>query len=303
MTINFRNIIHLTTPQYLIIAIISPIASFILINSSFPGFDIMPLIISLMLGILGFNTFNQISDIEMDKIDKPLRPLISKKVSINEAIGLSLFFYLSSIILAFLTNNIFFFLMLIFTVITYGYCSKTIYLKKYFWGSSFVGTIIYGAIPFIASASISQNSFNLIFLIFFSLLFTVISNTKDFEDISGEKRFGINSIPLLMGNRKAAILIVTLEFILIFVMAVFSYINYINFQFIYASILSSLILIIISDLFLKDIKRINYKNIAFLKTNNIEIKNVITQSDAPTISIIFVLLVELIFGLTALTIV
>jgi len=208
MGLNIRSFVHLTTPQYLIIGIIPPISAYLLINRFFPGFEIIPIIISIIFAILGFNIFNQLTDIEIDKVDKPLRPLISKEVSINEARFLSITFYAASLFLALYINLTFFILMIIFALLTLLYCNKLTYFKKYSWGSSFVGIGIYGIIPFLAAASISTKSFNPIFLIFFSLLFMIISNTKDFEDMPGEKKFGINSLPLILGPEKASELIV-----------------------------------------------------------------------------------------------
>lgn len=302
MSLNLKALAHLTTPQYLLISLISPFATYLIINTKFPGLEITPIVVSLSLAVLGFNAYNQISDIEIDKIDKPLRPLVSKEISLKQAFTLTIFFYLSSLILALLTNILFFTLMLLFTFTTYAYCNKRTYLKKKFWSSSFVGLVIYGAIPYLSAYSISENELKPVFLIFFSLLFFVISNTKDFEDMPGEKKFGIKSLPLVIGSDLAGTLIVVSEAIVLLSMTTLAYFGVIHQNFLYAGSLSLIMLVVIAHLFLKEIKKIKYINIAFGATNNKDIRRFITQSDAPTLSIVFVLIVELIYAFTSLTV-
>ncbi|PIN98455.1 MAG: hypothetical protein COT90_04260 [Candidatus Diapherotrites archaeon CG10_big_fil_rev_8_21_14_0_10_31_34] len=301
MTINTKNLIDLTTPQYLLIAIVSPLSIYLVINAKFPSLEIVPIMVSMMLAILGFNTFNQISDIELDKIDKPLRPLISKKVTIKEATLLTVVFFSASLLIGAFINLIFFTLMLSFFLIAFAYCYKPIYLKRYFWASSVVGAIVYGIIPFVSIATISSKPFNIIFLLFFTSLAAIISNTKDFEDTLGEKKFGIKSIPLIFGSYKAAIFILIFECGLILGIGYLALQRYIEYKFIYASLISLLTFALTCDPFLKEIRKIKHKNIAFSETNNIKIKQIITQSDASTISMIFGLFIQIIFGLTSIS--
>ena len=251
MAITIKNLIHLTTPQYLLIALVNPLTAYLLINAKFPSFELLPIVISFAFGILGFNTLNQISDIEIDRIDKPLRPLISKQMGIKEAAILSVIFYSLSLLISSTVNLIFVFIMAIFSLITFGYCHKGIYFKKYIWGSSFVGAIVYGVLPFIAITTISIKSFNPIFLFFVASLAAITANTKDFEDLPGEKHHGIRSLQTALGFDRAAISIVFMEGALIIIMGIFSLYEIIERKFVYASILSFFLFIIVSYLFLR----------------------------------------------------
>ena len=300
MTINLQNLIHLTTPQYLLISLISPFSAYLLINMAIPDFRIIPIIFSLGLGILGFNTFNQISDIEVDKIDKPLRPIVSKKISVKEAVLLTWIFFSSSLLISIFVNLSFFGLMLLYTLSALAYCNKSIYLKKYFWASSFIGTITYGLVPFLAATTISPESFNIIFLLFFASLAAIISNTKDFEDTAGEKKFGIKSLPIMIGFEKSAYLIVISEGIILITIGLLAIQNYIEFKFVYATLISLVLFLVMSYIFIREITLIKHKDIIFLETNNYEIKKIITQSHASTTSMVFGLAIQLIFAITAI---
>lgn len=302
MILTIKNLIHLTTPQYLLIALVNPLVAYLLINERFPTFEIVPIIASFAFGILGFNTLNQISDIEIDRIDKPLRPIISKQVSIKEAALLSAIFYSLSLLISAGVNFVFLGIMAFFFIITFSYCHKGIYFKKYVWGSSFVGTLIYGVLPFISVTIISTKSFNPIFLVFIATLAAIIANTKDFEDLPGEKQHGIKSIQTILGFDRAAVSIVAIEGTIIILMGYLSFQGLVEKKFVYASILSFFLFIIFSYLFLREIRFIKYKHIAFSHTNNIEIKSIVTQSEASTVSLILGLSIEIIFGLTAVSV-
>jgi len=67
------------------------------------------------------NIINDIHDIEIDKINKPLRPLPSGKITIKEAYGLYIFFIAISIAISFLINEMAMVIVLVSILILFTY--------------------------------------------------------------------------------------------------------------------------------------------------------------------------------------
>jgi 4-hydroxybenzoate polyprenyltransferase len=300
MTLNLKNIVDLTTPQYLLISILSPIAAYMITNATAPDYTIIPIIISLSLAVLWFNTNNMIFDFELDKLSKPLRPLPMKKVSISEANYLSTFFILCSGIIAILTNTYFFALIVLFFIIGYIYNSNLIHTKKFFWGSSFTGAILYGLIPFLSIIIISDAEIPLVFLIFFTFLFLVISNSKDFEDFEDEKKFRIKSLQSIFGIETSKKIIIYSIALAIIIMLFASLGGIIDIKFLPATFISGLVFVLSARLFSKEVDKIKYKQTIMKTFIKPELKDIVTQSNAVTDIVLCVLTIEIIYGLIAI---
>src|SRR4029079_1899125 len=69
-----------------------------------PGLLVPPLVGSLMAATLnaGNNALNQIYDLEIDRVNKPKRPIPSGRLSVAEAWRFSVVTYLASLVLAWL---------------------------------------------------------------------------------------------------------------------------------------------------------------------------------------------------------
>lgn len=302
MGFTFKDFLDLIVPHYLIIAISAPFASYMILTGQFPSVSILPVIFSLSLAVCGFNITNMVFDAKIDAIDKPLRPIVQKKISVSQAKSIAIIFYFFSILIAFFINNYFLFLIAIFIIMTYCYSAPKIYLKKYFWASSFVGAVAYGIIPFLAAHSITTSPINLHFLVFFTLIYVVISNAKDFEDMTGEKKLGINSLPLIFGPDLAAKLMIASELFLFLLTGYSAITGIVEFKFVYASTIALILFIPLSWLFWKDVQRLKFKKMAFEHFNDKKIKQIITQSDAVTYSILLSISSQLIFGFVAVAI-
>lgn len=284
-----RNFIQLTTPQYLMIALITPLSAFMIISQSIPSAVIAPVIMALSFAILGFNAMNAIFDLEVDKINKPLRPLPSGKMSIKEAARISTILFLLALVTASFVNDYFFTLILIFILVCTLYSSPLAYFRKYLWGSTFIGVILYGIIPFMSAMSISSSTLPVVPFLFFVTLAGIVSNVKDFEDVVGEKKMGIDSLPISLGTEKASYVILLLLFSLMLSMMVIE-INFNGGRFLTGAMVSSLILLPFLILFL------NYINKRLTKEKG----RIVTQSWLVTLTFVFVLAMQLMFGLFSL---
>ncbi len=240
-----KDLVELTVPQNLLISIISPIVIYVILNLKFPGFEIVPILISLSFAVLGFNSFNMIYDIESDKIDKPNRPLPSGRVSKKQVYKITKLCFFISFLVALFTNISYVIVLLVFIIISYLYSAPLIRIKKYLWATSFTGAFQYAIIPFLSAMSLSPSNFSWIFFIYFINTFLFISNVKDIEDIEGEKKNKINSIPIKYGIKKTYLIVIGGPIILNLFMFIFSITNLISKKFTISTIISIIIYVLI----------------------------------------------------------
>lgn len=296
------HITSLIAPQYLVLVAFLPLSAYMTINGNLPGIEILPIILSLSFAVSGFNLTNMVFDEEVDRLNKPRRPIPSGKVQKTTAHKVGIALYTIGVLFGFITSIELGVLATIFAAVSYAYSAPPLRLRNFVWGSAITGAIIYGAIPFLAAVTISTNSaYTPIFLAFYVALFIVISNTKDFEDATGEKKAGIKSIATELGEKTGAALIIAGEITLIIAMGLLSVREIIPIKYIYASLFSLLILIPSSVLFWKSVKQIEVKNKIIEKIDNEELKDTIFQAEGVTISILVAVIIPLIYGLVSVT--
>ncbi len=170
----------------------------------------LPDLYSLLFGFLtGFfisasaMVFNDIIDLEIDKINNPNRPLPSGKIKLRNAY---IMFYIISVIgllFSIFTGLITFLIAIISYFVAYFY-------NKYGKKSGFIGNIMVAysmGIPLLyGAAMISKLNFNIMIywlMIFLSGIAREI--TKGIADIEGDRKAGVKTIAVVLGNRKAAI--------------------------------------------------------------------------------------------------
>lgn len=302
MTLGLNQIIELTVPQYLLISILSPIASYMIVYQHLPDFSLIPIIIVLSFAVLGFNVSNMIYDSDLDAINKPKRPIPSGKSTKQEARMLSIACYTISMITAIATRNAWIILLTIaFIALSIIYSAPPLRLRNYWWGSSFTGAILYGTVPFLSVEALNGSVFDHpIFLAFFIALFIIISNTKDFEDSAGEKKMNISSIATIFGEQTGAYLLIISNIVLLVAIGVLSANKIISTKYLVATGISFFILILVSISFIKDIKEIKARNYIVEKIKDTNEFNETLQSDAVTISVLYAIIVELIFGFASI---
>lgn len=285
--INTRNFIDLTIPQYLLIALVSPLSAFMIINQNMPDLNFIYLILSLSFAILGFNTMNSVFDAEIDKVDRPLRPIPSNRISVKEARLLAALLLFISIAISLLVNPFFFTLVATFVMVSYLY--SALCLKKYIWGSILTGSVLYGVIPFLSAYSVSNTNFSGFFLFLFTALFAIISSTKDFEDLQGQRKFKLRSLPLIFGSKKTRSIICWSLLALIYLTIASSIFEVISTKFLLPASVWLLGYLIYRHFLISEIEKLQFTK-----------KKIVTQSNIPTVSIIFVLFVQLMFGILSL---
>ena len=172
-----------------------------------------PLAGALMAAVLNAasNALNQIYDLEIDRINKPKRPLPSGRLTMPQAWGFTWATYAVALVLAYLVapggRHECFWIVLVAAVITVLYSAPPFRTKRFgIWanltiaiprgvllkvaGWSSVKTVV-GAEPWFIGAV-------------FGLFLLGASTTKDFADMDGDARGGCRTLPIVYGVRRAA---------------------------------------------------------------------------------------------------
>ncbi|MFH1784848.1 MAG: UbiA family prenyltransferase [Candidatus Micrarchaeota archaeon] len=173
---------------------------------------IPPLSLSLLYGLvavccalLGINLLNHITDVEIDRINKPHRPLPSRKMKEGTAILITAFLFTLSCVTAILVSFPVFFLTFLYIFLGVLYSAEPLRLKERFLVNNLAVAVFYNFINFLIGWSIFQPIFAAPYPLLI-LLFTydfIAINSKDYHDLAGDKEFGVKTIVSLFGVENA----------------------------------------------------------------------------------------------------
>ncbi len=216
--------------------------------SLFPTFEVNVTLNAFGFGLLIFSTLciaaagyiiNDIYDLEIDRINKPDKTIIGKKISEKTAntlfiilniIGVGIGFYLSNLI----SKPGFSALFIIISALLYLYAS---HLK----GIILVGNLVVSAL--IALSIIIVGLFDLLpvitpenqvlqstvfgiiadYALFAFLLNFIREIVKDLEDINGDKNGGLNTLPIALGRKRTVQIVFGLGVLVISVVVFYMY--------------------------------------------------------------------------------
>jgi len=168
------------------------------------------------------NAFNQVFDLNIDKVNKSYRPIPAGMINLNNALFFSVLFYSMALFLALIIGPTFTFVAGIFTLITVLYSIPPLRLKKRLWVSNITiaaarsWVLLLGGWTAFNYTNPLEPAIWYVGLILFVFLIGA-SATKDFTDIPGDQKFGMNTLPVIYGVRRAKNMIIPF-FMLPFVM-------------------------------------------------------------------------------------
>jgi len=158
----------------------------------------------ILAGMIGFTTcgfgnlINDLYDIEIDKVNNPLRPLPSGKADKKWVIIMTIGLLAISMIFALSINLIVFLLVFVVSTMLFIYAA---YLKKTIFANAVVSLI--AGLSFVLGGIVSRNPiciFPFIFSIFIHMPREII---KDMIDIKGDRENNVSSMPIVFGTEKA----------------------------------------------------------------------------------------------------
>jgi len=176
---------------------------------SYQGLSILPLIfgaLSLALMNGASNVYNQITDLDIDRINKPERPLPSGHITIRQTYLVAVVFYVISMVAAAMVNGWFLFFAFILLGITILYSIPGIRLKKRLWVSNVTIAISRGLFGFVAAWSVFADPYHPVPWVcgaIIGLYLMGAATTKDFSDIEGDRTHGMNTLPVRYGIERS----------------------------------------------------------------------------------------------------
>ena len=180
---------------------------------SSPDLLIAPLIGSLMAAVLnaGNNALNQIYDLEIDRVNKPKRPLPSGRLSIAQAWMFSAVTYAVALVLAWLVapdgRHECFWLVAVAVVCTLLYSVPPFRTKRLGIWANVTIAIPRGVLLKVAGWSSVKTIAGVepwYIGAIFGLFLLGATTTKDFADMEGDRRGGCRTLPIQYGVRRAA---------------------------------------------------------------------------------------------------
>ncbi len=172
----------------------------------FPLFEIIYVALVVFLVTGAGNAINDYYDIEIDRINKPERPIPSGRISKSQALSFSILFFALGTLIAFFINTIcgaialFNSLLLIYYAAT---LKRTVLIGNLSIGYLTGSTFLFGGAVFYTNGGIKAVS--ILFLL--ATLATIAREiVKDIEDIEGDKKDGASTLAISIGPDKASYL-------------------------------------------------------------------------------------------------
>ena len=190
------------------------------------GLVVPPILGSIMAAVLNVasNGLNQIYDLEIDRINKPKRPLPSGRLSIREAWAITMASFALAFILAWFVapggRRECFWMVVAAAVITTLYSVPPFRTKRLGIWANVTIAVPRGVLLKVAGWSSVKTAMGLEpwFLgTIFGLFLLGATTTKDFADMDGDRRGGCRTLPIQFGVTKAAWMI-SPSFVLPFLM-------------------------------------------------------------------------------------
>ncbi|MES2560477.1 MAG: homogentisate phytyltransferase [Bacteroidota bacterium] len=205
-------------PHTIIGSIISIFTLYTIVSRQQGNEDLLLLTIAIIIGIT-CNVFivgiNQIADVGIDRINKPMLPIPAGVLSVDEAkliVGASLLICLG---LALFLSPYLFAIILLATTIGWAYSMPPFYLKQHHITAALAITTVRGLLlnagGFLVFNYLMNNSIemplNIKILTLFVIIFTVvISWFKDLPDIKGDAQYHIQTFAILYSPKAALIM-------------------------------------------------------------------------------------------------
>jgi len=224
--IRYKNLLMIALVQILIkFGLLVPFG----ISTSLDNFEFSLLIFSTLCIAAGGNIINDIYDIETDAVNKPDKVIIGKLISEKKAYNLFIILNVLGVALGFFVSNAversgLFSIFVIVSALLYVYAS---YLKQMFLIGNIVvsalvalSIIIVGVFELIPAITPQNQGIQLAFfriLLNYALFAFAINFVreiiKDIEDIDGDTKSGMQTLPIVIGKETALKVTFVLSFI------------------------------------------------------------------------------------------
>jgi geranylgeranylglycerol-phosphate geranylgeranyltransferase len=214
LTEKLTAIIKIIRPLNFLITFVSVIvAAIICLPGNIIELNVFFAALSASLVMASGNIINDIFDIEIDRVNKPSRPLPSGKLSVKEAYIYYFTFIAASVFISSMLNEKAIAIVLVSILVLFFY-SK--YLKRIPLVGNITVAFLTGLV-FIFGGVVVENPAAAIVPAVFAFLINFIREiVKDMEDVDGDRKAGLVTFPIKFGSRKSKLFIslITISLIL-----------------------------------------------------------------------------------------
>lgn len=164
---------------------------------------------TLMILNAASNCMNAAYDAHIDRINKPYRPIPKGLITRDEASSVAFLLYFFALFRAILISYQFFAIVLILSIITIYYSMPPVRLKKRFWVSNLTIAFARGGLGFLAGWTIFGDPTHPTPWVIGSILFIYLvgaTTSKDFTDVLGDGKYGMRTLPVVYGPKRAALI-------------------------------------------------------------------------------------------------
>ncbi|MCF6346673.1 MAG: geranylgeranylglycerol-phosphate geranylgeranyltransferase [Flavobacteriaceae bacterium] len=248
--IRWKNLVMIVCIQLLFKYIYFSVFS---VATTLSGFDFSILLLATITIAAAGYIINDIYDVEADKINKPNKVIIGKKISKKQ--GYNYYYLLNSIGLiaglyvAYRINKLSFIAIFIITALLLKVYNSD-FKKRPLTGNIIVSLLVslsilivgvFDVIPAITDENVVEqyHAFRVlidysVFAFMFMLLREIV---KDIEDVNGDKKLKMKTLPILLGRRRAKNIVFALSFVPLILVTLYSFNNFSNVPFILAYML------------------------------------------------------------------
>ena len=172
----------------------------------FPTLDAIKVFLVVFLVTGAGNAINDYFDIDIDRINKPERPIPSGKIGLSTALYFSLVLFASGTLLA-ANINMACAAIALFNSLLLIYYAHTLKRTALF-GNMAVGYLTGSTFLFGGAVFIERGGVNGVFVLFLLATLATIAReiVKDIEDMEGDREDGARTLPILIGAKNAAYL-------------------------------------------------------------------------------------------------
>lgn len=198
---------RLTVPGFIPMGLTAALAGYVF-SSLVVQFDstLLFALLSIAFVIAGYNSFNAILDLGIDKINKPHRPLPRGVISPKEAFYAATLFFAVSFVFAYFVNLFFLLIIGLSATLALLYSFPGVYLKRRFIAGTFVANVLYTlCFPLAGWAVKPENPLPWSLLLFLFLFGFGTAVLKDFEDVPGDSKYNIKTFPTLLGHSETIV--------------------------------------------------------------------------------------------------
>ena len=224
--IRWKNLLMIALVQLLIkYALLEPFG----VQTTLDGLGILLLVTATICIAAAGYIINDIYDVETDLVNKPNKVIINKSISEKTAYNLFIGLNLAGVAIGFYVSHLvdrapFFSIFVVISILLYVYAS---YLKRTLLVGNIIisvlvalSLIIVGMFELIPAITTTNQSTQVVFfkVIFDYALFAFSINilreiAKDIEDIDGDYKAGMNTLPIAIGRERAKNILTALSFI------------------------------------------------------------------------------------------